>query len=102
MICFLTVEDTFYVDTRVKEDEEFAEKSLKTFAADATPPGQAAYAVKKMEDTYLGDLHVRPGVKYLFCHCGDCEHAMVFTQIFRATPRDRLIPRGGYMYCVHV
>ena len=64
-----------------------------------TGQGQNTYSIKKMEDTFFGDLRMRPGVKYVFCHCGDCEHALVFTQMFRATISDCRIPAGCVFGC---
>ena len=93
---YMFIEGAFYVDAREKENMEYASTELARFAAEVTPQGQPEYAVKKMEDTLLGDLSLRPGVTYLFSHCGDCEHALVFTQMLRPTARQRRVPRIKY------
>ena len=90
---YMFIDETFYIDGREEENAAFGREQLAAFALHVSPPGQAAYSVKKMEETFLRDLSVKPGVKYLFCHCGNCEHALIFTQISRATEQDRLLPR---------
>lgn len=45
---------------------------------------------KPMEQTCFSDLTVRLGAHYLYCHQGDCQHIMVFTDMRTVTQIDEV------------
>ncbi len=44
--------------------------------------GWGEVSTRTMEGTRFGDLVLRLGAHYLFRHHGDCEHLMVFTDMW--------------------
>jgi snRNA-activating protein complex subunit 3 len=46
-----------------------------------THPGLGLYQRKNMEEVIFSDLSIRLNQPYLFVHKGDCEHAIVFTDL---------------------
>lgn len=47
------------------------------------------YMAKKMEETRFRDLSICLWKNYLYCHCGDCQHQIVFTD-FRHLKKFRI------------
>lgn len=39
------------------------------------------YTAKEMQSTVFNDLTVRVRAPYLYCHQGNCEHIIIFTDI---------------------
>ena len=44
-------------------------------------PGLSLLSTKTMEDTKMCDLNIRLGYPYLYCHQGNCEHLLIFTDM---------------------
>lgn len=44
-------------------------------------PGLGLFTSKRMEDVVFEDLKVKLGYPYLYCHQGNCEHLLIFTDL---------------------
>lgn len=44
-------------------------------------PGLGLFTSKRMEDVVFEDLKIRLGYPYLYCHQGNCEHLIIFTDL---------------------
>ena len=44
-------------------------------------PGLGLFTSKRMEDVVFEDLRVKLGYPYLYCHQGNCEHLLIFTDM---------------------
>ncbi|KAG8463932.1 hypothetical protein KFE25_000100 [Diacronema lutheri] len=55
---------------------------------------------RPMRTTRISELRVRLGEQYLFVHVGECEHVVVFTDVWAATEEDERL-RGAYPMLVY-
>lgn len=80
---FFFIEKTFYDDTRSHDAIIYSRNILEWVNSNNrfSEPGLGIYCSKKMEDTTFEDLSLRIGMPYLYCHRGNCEHIMVFTDV---------------------
>ena len=44
-------------------------------------PGLGLFTSKRMEDIVFEDLKIKLGYPYLYCHQGNCEHLIIFTDL---------------------
>ena len=44
-------------------------------------PGLGLFTSKRMEDVVFDDLKIKLGYPYLYCHQGNCEHLLIFTDL---------------------
>ena len=44
-------------------------------------PGLGFFTSKRMEDVVFEDLKIKLGYPYLYCHQGNCEHLLIFTDL---------------------
>uniref|UniRef100_A0A3Q3PYI1 snRNA-activating protein complex subunit 3 n=1 Tax=Monopterus albus TaxID=43700 RepID=A0A3Q3PYI1_MONAL len=74
---FFFFEGVFYNDMRFPECQDISMTTIEWAKACKFPP----YRQAKMEDTRFMDLKVKVGFPYLYCHQGDCEHLVIFTDV---------------------
>lgn len=80
---YFFINDTFYNDMRRPGSIDYSvpirswakKKNLKSCARLDT------FKTADMHNTRFVDLKLRLGFPYLFCHCGECEHLIIFNQI---------------------
>lgn len=53
----------------------------------------------RMQSTKFEDLSLRLGYPYLYCHHGNCEHGIVFTDLRYITETGTISMIILYMYC---
>eukprot|EP00771_Trimastix_marina_P004157 gnl/Trimastix_PCT/898.p1 GENE.gnl/Trimastix_PCT/898~~gnl/Trimastix_PCT/898.p1 ORF type:complete len:351 (-),score=112.88 gnl/Trimastix_PCT/898:17-1069(-) len=80
---YFFIENVFYNDMRAPDSQDHSKLIIDWVGENNrfTQPGLGVFAQKKMEDTTFLDLTLRIGAPYLYCHQGNCEHAIVFTEI---------------------
>lgn len=86
---YFFINGTFYNDTRHANNSDYATSTMNWMESGvssfwASQPPEAAV----MEHTLFQDLSIQIGKKYLYCHRGQCEHAVVFTAIREFTDLD--------------
>ncbi|CAL1530071.1 unnamed protein product [Lymnaea stagnalis] len=74
----LFIENTFYNDTRLPDNKDYSKPIIKW--AEEHLPGEVM-STANMQDTTFCHLKIRLGQNYLFLHQGNCEHAVVFTDL---------------------
>ncbi|KAJ8336158.1 hypothetical protein SKAU_G00395010 [Synaphobranchus kaupii] len=88
---FFYLEGIFYNDMRYPEASDLSQTIREWAASHNFPTFQTA----KMEETTFRDLKIKVGYPYLYCHQGDCEHVVIFTDI-RLAHRDDCLDRKLY------
>ncbi|GAQ91210.1 snRNA activating complex family protein [Klebsormidium nitens] len=84
---YFFVEDTFFDDMRSGASAiRYSAPIVEWAAAQPSPrggpgAGVVRYEQRDMERYTFEDLNVRVGAEYLYCHQGNCEHKMVFTDV---------------------
>ncbi|XP_033634605.1 snRNA-activating protein complex subunit 3-like [Asterias rubens] len=79
---YFLIEDDFYNDFR-----DSYSKDLSKCVVDWMKPRKTMTS-KSMEDVTFNDLNIRLGYPYLYCHLGNCQHIMVFTDLRLLTNTD--------------
>ncbi|XP_022104736.1 snRNA-activating protein complex subunit 3-like [Acanthaster planci] len=79
---YFLIEDTFYNDRR-----DPLSRDLSQVVTDWMKPKKTTYS-KSMDDVTFNDLDIRLGYPYLYCHVGNCQHIMVFTDLRLLTNTD--------------
>ncbi|KAH9524736.1 DEAD (Asp-Glu-Ala-Asp) box polypeptide 41 [Bulinus truncatus] len=82
--CFF-IENVFYNDTRLPDNTDYARPVIKWAKENMS---ETRMSTANMQDTQLFDLNVRLGHNYLFLHQGNCEHAVLFTDLRLFTIED--------------
>ncbi|XP_068607607.1 snRNA-activating protein complex subunit 3 [Brachionichthys hirsutus] len=83
---FFFFEGVFYRDMRFPECQDISMTVIDWAKSHGFPSsGQA-----NMDDTKFVDLTLKVGFPYLYCHQGDCEHIVIFTDIRLAHKNDCL------------
>jgi len=80
---FFMIEQTFYNDTRNPLNRDYS-RTIMDWAKDFdrhTIPGLGLFENETMETTCFKDLKLRLGYPYVYCHQGNCEHIIVFTDM---------------------
>ncbi|PVU94888.1 hypothetical protein BB561_002202 [Smittium simulii] len=72
---FFFIENTFYNDVRHEDAVDYSKNIIDYYG-----PKRNFYTTQ-MGETKFEELQVRLGYPYLFCHDGNCEHLMYFTDI---------------------
>ncbi|CAH1796287.1 unnamed protein product [Owenia fusiformis] len=83
---FFYIEGVFYNDMR-KDDAKDYSKTIMDWAKDPSR-GIGPFTSKKMEATTFYDLDLKIGQPYVYCHQGDCEHLIVFSDLRLVHPTD--------------
>lgn len=99
---FFYVESTFYNDTREPLHRDYS-RIIMEWAKDSDRyniPGLGLLNSKSMEETTFADLNIRLGYPYLFCHQGNCEHLVVFTDMRMKHENDPKLS-SSYPFKVH-
>lgn len=99
---FFFINNTFYNDLRYPESEDYSRlnkappinQTLRTlflfsviikWANDPNRLTKSSrldtFTIGDMVNTRFEDLSLRLGYPYLFCHHGNCEHAIIFTDL---------------------
>jgi len=80
---FFFIENVFYNDLRHENSIDYSESIIKWVNERNryTHPGLGLYSSNSMERTLFNDLSIRIGFQYLYCHQGNCEHFIVFTEL---------------------
>ncbi|MBN3303795.1 SNPC3 protein, partial [Amia calva] len=86
-------EGVLYDDMRFPECTELSQTVVE-WARDHDS-GHGELRTARMEDTKFNDLKIKIGFPYLYCHQGDCEHVLVFTDI-RLAHRDDCLDKTLY------
>ncbi|XP_020904044.1 snRNA-activating protein complex subunit 3, partial [Exaiptasia diaphana] len=80
---FFYFENVFYNDMRDGLNRDYS-RSLIDWAKDSEEPWASklkSSSVERMEDTKFESLTIRLGYPYLYCHQGNCEHIVIFTDL---------------------
>lgn len=80
---FFFIEGVFYNDKRDPLSKDYS-KVITEWAKDPQRrkcPGLGLFTSKRMEDVIFEDLKVKLGYPYLYCHQGNCEHVIMFTDL---------------------
>ncbi|CAH3195011.1 unnamed protein product, partial [Porites evermanni] len=80
---FFFIEGVFYNDRRDPLSRDYS-KVIRDWAKDPQRrkcPGLGLFTSKRMEDMVFEDLKIRLGYPYLYCHQGNCEHLIIFTDL---------------------
>ncbi|XP_061573683.1 snRNA-activating protein complex subunit 3 [Cololabis saira] len=93
---FFFLESIFYNDMRFPECQDMSMTTMEWAKSHNFPP----YSQARMEDTLLADLTVKVGFPYLYCHQGDCEHLVIFTDI-RLTHKNDCVDKKLYPLLMH-
>ncbi|XP_075708020.1 snRNA-activating protein complex subunit 3 [Rhinoderma darwinii] len=72
-------EGTFYNDMRYPECRDISRTTIEW--SESRDRGCGKFQSAKMEDFTFNDLNIKIGFPYLYCHQGDCEHIVTFTDI---------------------
>ncbi|CAB4421359.1 unnamed protein product [Rhizophagus irregularis] len=80
---YFFIEDVFYNDCRDKNALDYSKTIVEWVNKNEryTHPGLGLYQRKNMDEVTFSDLSIRLNQPYLFVHKGDCEHAIVFTDL---------------------
>ncbi|RIA88113.1 snRNA-activating protein of 50kDa MW C terminal-domain-containing protein [Glomus cerebriforme] len=80
---YFFIEDVFYNDCRDKDALDYSKIIVEWVNQNEryTHPGLGLYQRKNMDEVTFSDLSIRLNQPYLFVHKGDCEHAIVFTDL---------------------
>jgi len=80
---YFFIEGCFYNDTRNPLNRDYSKLLIEWAKSPEryTVPGLGYLKSTKMEEQSFGNLEVRLGYPYLYCHQGDCEHIIVFKDI---------------------
>ncbi|GBB93517.1 hypothetical protein RclHR1_21870001 [Rhizophagus clarus] len=80
---YFFIEDVFYNDCRDKNALDYSKTIVEWVNKNEryTHPGLGLYQRKNMNEVIFSDLSIRLNQPYLFVHKGDCEHAIVFTDL---------------------
>jgi len=80
---FFFIEGVFYNDTRDPMNRDYSEEIMEwakqSFKRSSKKLG--SFSSKKMEDIKFKNLQIRLGYPYYYCHQGNCEHLMIFTDM---------------------
>eukprot|EP00299_Pterocystis_sp_00344_P009846 c4272_g1_i1.p1 GENE.c4272_g1_i1~~c4272_g1_i1.p1 ORF type:complete len:348 (-),score=80.12 c4272_g1_i1:15-1058(-) len=82
---YFLIEGTFYCDTRNPRAIDYSKEIREHFKL-------VPFTSKPMEETQFVDLQVVLGKRYVFCHQGNHEHAIVFNQLRFVHDGDELNP----------
>ncbi|XP_026159635.1 snRNA-activating protein complex subunit 3 [Mastacembelus armatus] len=93
---FFYFEGVFYNDMRFPECQDISMTIIEWAKARNFPP----YSQAKMEDTRFIDLKIKVGFPYLYCHQGDCEHLVIFTDI-RLVHKNDCMDKKLYPLLIH-
>ncbi|KAG7459019.1 hypothetical protein MATL_G00226810 [Megalops atlanticus] len=93
---FFYFEGVFYNDLRYPECRDLSQTILEWAKTHEFPTFHTA----KMEDTTFNKLTIRIGYPYLYCHQGDCEHVVIFTDI-RLSHRDDCLDQTLFPLLTH-
>jgi len=80
---FFFIEGVFYNDRRDPLSRDNS-KVIIDWAKDPQRrkcPELGLFTSKRMEDVVFEDLKIKLGYPYLYCHQGNCEHLMIFTDL---------------------
>lgn len=80
---FFFIEGVFYNDRRDPLSRDYS-RVIIDWAKDPQRrkcPGLGLFTSKRMEDVVFEDLKIKLGYPYLYCHQGNCEHVMIFTDL---------------------
>ncbi|XP_040273104.1 snRNA-activating protein complex subunit 3 isoform X2 [Bufo bufo] len=76
---FFYFEGIFYNDMRYPECRDISRTIIEW--SESRDRGCGKFQSTKMEDFTFNDLNIKIGFPYLYCHQGDCEHIVTFTDI---------------------
>ncbi|XP_068695251.1 snRNA-activating protein complex subunit 3-like [Montipora foliosa] len=80
---FFFIEGVFYNDRRDPLSRDYS-KVIMDWAKDSQRrkiPGLGSLTSKQMDNVMFEDLKIKLGYPYLYCHQGNCEHLMIFTDL---------------------
>jgi len=80
---FFFIDGVFYNDMRDPQNKDYSTIIIDWARASEryATPGLGLFTKKKMEETQFKDLNIRLGFPYMFCHQGNCEHVVIFTEM---------------------
>mmetsp|Transcript_9731 Transcript_9731/g.36195 ORF Transcript_9731/g.36195 Transcript_9731/m.36195 type:complete len:537 (+) Transcript_9731:189-1799(+) len=95
---YFFIEDTFYVDMRQDDSVDYSKAVLEWTKQlpKSSPFHEKSYNVQRMEHTSFLDLNIKVGERYLYCHQGDCNHYIIFTEV--RFWHEHLDERNEFMY----
>ncbi|CAJ0925567.1 unnamed protein product, partial [Ranitomeya imitator] len=76
---FFFFEGIFYNDMRYPECRDISRTTIEW--SESRDRGYGKFQATKMEDFTFNDLNIKIGFPYMYCHQGDCEHIVTFTDI---------------------
>ncbi|KAM4052315.1 snRNA-activating protein complex subunit 3 [Anomaloglossus baeobatrachus] len=76
---FFYFEGIFYNDMRYPECRDISRTTIEW--SESRDRGYGKFQAVKMEDFTFNDMNIKIGFPYMYCHQGDCEHLLVFTDI---------------------
>ncbi|XP_073508413.1 snRNA-activating protein complex subunit 3 isoform X2 [Phyllobates terribilis] len=76
---FFYFEGIFYNDMRYPECRDISRTTIEW--SESRDRGYGKFQSAKMEDFTFNDLNIKIGFPYMYCHQGDCEHIVTFTDI---------------------
>jgi len=94
---FFFIEDTFYDDMRHSNAVRLSDEIVQWSKTEEHWKQTGVYLQKDMEHVKFEDLNIRLGSHYMYCHHGDCQHVVIFTDCRIATKWDC---RNSYAYPV--
>jgi snRNA-activating protein complex subunit 3 len=97
---FFFIENTFYNDMRFPECIDYSQPIIEWVNQNGryTEPGLGIFASKSMAENTFNDLSIRIGAQYLYCHQGNCEHIIIFTDMRLFHNED---PKNKNLYPIH-
>ncbi|KAM3936885.1 snRNA-activating protein complex subunit 3 [Leptodactylus fuscus] len=90
-------EGVFYNDMRFPECRDISRTVIEW--SESRDRGYGKFQSTKMENFTFNDLNIKIGFPYLYCHQGDCEHIVTFTDIRLIHHEDCLDRR---LYPLHI
>ncbi|XP_077989484.1 snRNA-activating protein complex subunit 3-like [Glandiceps talaboti] len=77
---FFYIENVFYNDMSHPLCRDLS-IPIKEWAKERKRGWPMSFTTQKMEETTLNELNIKLGKPYLYCHQGDCEHVIAFSDL---------------------
>ncbi|KAL5481985.1 hypothetical protein EMCRGX_G022263 [Ephydatia muelleri] len=81
---FFFISNTFYNDMRHPDSTDYSKRFISTVESSElinTSPRLDHFRPADMASTKFEDIELRLGYPYLYCHHGNCEHLVIFSDI---------------------
>lgn len=88
---FFFIDNIFYNDMRNSANEDYSKTIIEWASAPercVTSPRLDKFESADMATTHFDHLIIRLGYPYLYCHQGNCEHLIMFTDVAMLHPDD--------------